>query len=186
MCTRSKYFPAWLAYLSRRIEIQSESLDTIAQSRDALNMCVSLITLASDAKFASGTKMPFSLNEHGHNPLEHVFGSGRIKSRDVNTMTGLINAFANDLTTTGANAPLEIAAAPRRRSSVGARCDPLLQRGKSMSPSSPLVIARTLLARSMTPDSPVELLGPIPRLGCGCCRASQTRSALLGRIDLRK
>jgi hypothetical protein len=65
-------FP-WLAFLPRWSQQQADSLHTNAHIRDAQNTFVALLDIISNSN------RPFCLNRIGSNPLEHAFGSARIK-----------------------------------------------------------------------------------------------------------
>jgi hypothetical protein len=148
------YRPPWLALLPRQAKKQARSLYTGAQIRDALNTFLDLIVVMCHSD------QPFSLNCIGSNPLGHAFGTGRIKCRDVHTMERFLEALASNLMSGGAKQLLEIAARPCRRRSVGVDCAPLVRNQDSIFWSAPLVMAKSLLVRAVTPPIPMELLYP--------------------------
>jgi hypothetical protein len=71
-------------------------------------------------------------------------------------MERLLDAFASNFML-GAKQLLEIAARPRHRCSVGVDWAPLVRNQNSIFRSAPLVIARSLLVRAVTPPIPMEL-----------------------------
>jgi hypothetical protein len=146
--------PPWLPFLPRQATIQTECLFTHDQIRDGLNTFLSLLIVLSNSE------QPFCLNRIGSNPLEHAFGSGRIRCHDVHTMERLIGTFAGQLAAGAARRVLEILATPRRRCSVGVDCLPLDRKQASVFKAPALEIARSLLARSATPAVPTDLLHP--------------------------
>jgi hypothetical protein len=111
--------PAWSAFLPRRSQRQFDSLYINVHIRDALNTFVALLDIMSNSD------RRFCLNRIGSNPLEHAFGSARVKCREVQRVSYLINTFASNPTGGAAMHGLGIAARPRRRCSVGVGCLPL-------------------------------------------------------------
>jgi hypothetical protein len=67
-------------------------LYTTQQLRDALNTFITLIVILQHSAD------PVCLNRLWSGPLEHVFGRGRIRCRDIITMRKMIKAFTTDVT----------------------------------------------------------------------------------------
>jgi hypothetical protein len=145
-------------FLSTPPKMEKASLYTNNQIRDALNTFMALILVMRNSR------VPFCINRLGDNPLEHAFGFGRIRCHDVETMLRLVNGFAGRSLEADMKQLLQIAAAPRRRCSVGVDCDPLQGGPRYIFPSRPQAIARAILARAAITD----LDGALPKREARC------------------
>jgi hypothetical protein len=75
--------PSWLVLLPRHAKKQARSFYTSTPSRHALNTFLALTVIMCDSD------QVFSLTRIGSDPLEHAFGTERIKCRDVHMMERL-------------------------------------------------------------------------------------------------
>jgi hypothetical protein len=105
----------------------------------ALNTFHTLISLLRNSKIR------ICLNRVGSNPVEHLFGKGRIRCKDVHTMEKLAKAVVSDAFAQLARGFLELLSAPRRRVSVGLDCEPWDESGESILMASPWAIARAII-----------------------------------------
>jgi hypothetical protein len=105
----------------------------------ALNTFHTLISLLRNSKIR------ICLNRVGSNPVEHLFGKGRIRCKDVHTMEKLAKAFVSDAFAQLAQGFLELLAAPRRRVSVGLDCEPWDESKESILKASPWEIAHAIV-----------------------------------------
>jgi hypothetical protein len=85
------------------------------------------------------------LNRVGSNPLEHSFGKGRVRCKEINTMKKMEEAFVSEAFAQFAKGFLELLSAPRRRLSVGVDCEPWSASGPSILTISPWNIARAIV-----------------------------------------
>jgi hypothetical protein len=150
--------PSWQDMAPRRAAAQQNSLFTNNQIRDSLNTFVALIIVMSNSS------EPFCINRLGSNPLEHVFGFARIRCHDVETMFRLLSAFADRLLHCSTGRLLRLAAAPRRRCSVGVDCLAVAAGGRSIFNAPLQVIALSILIRTATPTMAGDPLGESQRV----------------------
>jgi hypothetical protein len=112
------------------------------QLRDALTTFVSLLVVLRK----SGDLV--CVNRPGTSPLEHAFGRGRIRARDVHTMKKLSHSFASDSLSLVVDTFLELTAEPRRSTSVGLDGEPFTMAEPSVFALPAKVIPISLLLRT--------------------------------------
>jgi hypothetical protein len=132
--------------------------------------------------FLRNSRIRICLNRVGSNPVEHLFGKGRIRCKDVHTMEKLAKAFISDAFAQLARGFLELLSAPRRRVSVGLDCEPWDESGESILTASPWAIAHAIVL-AITRGLEVEITALLVIPGVGDVR--QADDALLAKPSSR-
>jgi hypothetical protein len=109
------------------------------QIQHALNTFHALIRLLRSSRSR------ICLNRVGSNPVEHLFGKGRVRCKDVHTMKKLERAFVSMALDQFVRGFMELLSAPRRRLSVGLDCEPWMESEPSILGASPWAIAHAIV-----------------------------------------
>jgi hypothetical protein len=66
---------------------------------------------------------PLCLNKIGTNPLEHLFGRGRLRRRDVNVFQKFVTVLGSDFLSMTSNVIPDLVSIPRHRTVLGVNCE---------------------------------------------------------------
>jgi hypothetical protein len=132
--------------IEKTTEGREASLYRMNQLLDGLNTFVSLIVLLCDAS------SPVCLNRLGTGPQGHTFGKARIRCRNVDAMSKMIDTFTSDTLACAVDLCLDLVTLSHRRVCVGIDWSPCSQIERSIFDSIPREFLRLCsLAQELRP-----------------------------------
>jgi hypothetical protein len=155
-----KTYDGWFAVQDTLSSSGHPALYLEEQLDHALNTFHSLISILRNSR----TRI--CLNRVGSNPVEHLFGKGRVRCKDVHTMAKLLLAFVSEAFAQFAKKFMDLLSAPRRRLSVGVDCEPWAESGESILAATPWAIAHAIVrAITLGLNTEISALFVIPGIG---------------------